>query len=330
MIQSRRTFFATASATVLTPVAALAEAPPDISPDIISLFDHLPGRKSMLIWAPATENAAEFSVRMKPNTRLFVGSAFKALVLCERLRQLDSVDVVTKLVTNLLPLDASIWSLSSSMFDPPNLSGKTPERTAAEAMIMHSDNTGTDMMMLAAGPAHVRRFIAEIGLTRTNVPDSTRSFLGYILGIQDFRRTTWQQLLAAADKTDPFVNPPLNNLETMASTAVDLVSFYADALHGHFFNHPQTLGEFRRILSTADAISRAVPLGASAYAKGGSIDVPGFHALCIAGGMVFSGRWVYFTIIINWDAAPLEDPATVGAWASAVSKALQIVYDGLS
>jgi Alpha amylase, catalytic domain len=36
-----------------------------------------------------------------------------------------------------------------------------------------------------------------------------------------------------------------------------------------------------------------VPLGVSAFMKGGSIDVPGFHAVCTPGGLFFDDRWVF-------------------------------------
>jgi beta-lactamase class A len=91
------------------------------------------------------------------------------------------------------------------------------------------------------------------------------------------------------------------------------------------------LQEYRAILSIGDIIwLLPLPLGVSAFAKGGSIDVPGFHALCGAGGMFFDDVWVYFCLTINWDAAAQADPATVEAWAAAGSKALQVVKDALS
>ena len=56
----------------------------------------------------------------------------------------------------------------------------------------------------------------------------------------------------------------------------------------------------------ADAIPRVIPLGATGFANGGSIDAGGFHALCLAGGMYFPDRWVYFTTEINWEHAALH------------------------
>jgi beta-lactamase class A len=82
------------------------------------------------------------------------------------------------------------------------------ERTALEAMILHSDNTGTDMSIKLVGPDNVRGFIASAGLTNTLIPDSTRVFFGYLLGAPDYKTFTWDDLVAAAD--DPIVNSPLN------------------------------------------------------------------------------------------------------------------------
>jgi beta-lactamase class A len=52
-------------------------------------------------------------------------------------------------------------SPDSATFNPPHLSGKVSERTALEAMIIHSDNTGTDMILKHVGADRVRDFLAE-------------------------------------------------------------------------------------------------------------------------------------------------------------------------
>jgi beta-lactamase class A len=135
----------------------------------------------------------------------------------------------------------------------------------------------------------------------------------------------------AVNANKPIVNSPLNNVETMASSADDLVSYYSRSLEGAFFKQPETLNEFREILAMDDAIwLLPVPLGVSAFVKGGQIDVPGFHALCAPGGMFFDNRWVFFCLTINWFAPAGTDPATVGAYLAASSNALQIVKNALS
>jgi beta-lactamase class A len=222
-----------------------------------------------------------------------------------------------------------VWALDSTMLNPPNLIGKVSHRTALEAMIIHSDNTGTDMCLKQAGPDNVRAFIAANGYTKSLIPNSTRVFFGYLLGAPDYLTFTWDEVQAAAN--EPFVNPPLNQVQTLASSADDLVAFYAKGLQGGFFTQPQSLAEFRRILSLGDVISLVpFPLGGSAFAKGGSIDVVGFHALCVAGGMVFVDRWVYFCFTINWDSPAETDPATAAAFAAYVRQTLDGVKSMLT
>ena len=325
-MQSRRFFIG--SSALLT-IAAPAIGGTVKSQDITGLFQSLPGETAMKIWAPATDTAPELRIELNPSARLVVGSVFKTFVLATALRQHDSADIVKKLSTSQLPLNDSVWSADSAMFNPPHLSGLVTERTALEAMIMHSDNTATDMCLKQVGPDNVRNFIASAGLRNTAIPDSTRSFFGYLLGAPDYKTFSWAKLEAAG--SDPMVNPPMNATTTMASSADDLVSYYSRALQGGFFTDPATLAEFRRILSLGDAIWKIpAPLGATVCMKGGSIDVPGFHALAIAGGMFFNRRWVYFACILNWNAAAEVDPTTVGAFASTTSQVLAKVFDALS
>jgi beta-lactamase class A len=330
-MQSRRLFMGSTAALSIAQVTPAASAKrTTISADkIVSLFQPLPGVTAVKILAPATGKKPQLRISSNASTQLFVGSAFKTFVLAEALRQADRPDIIRTISTPQLTLDASVWSVDSATFNPPNLTGTVSQRTALEAMIMHSDNTATDMCLKQAGPDKVRNFITSAGLRKTAIPDSTRSFFGYLLGAPDYKTFTWAELQASGPH--PFVNPPLNSVETLASSADDLVSYYSRALQGEFFKESATLTEFRRILSLGDAIWRLpVPLGARACAKGGSIDIPGFHCVCVAGGMFFDGRWVYFTFIVNWDAAAETDPDTVVAFVNASGQALALVFDALS
>ena len=72
-----------------------------------------------------------------------------------------------------------------------------------------------------------------------------------------------------------------------------------------------------------------LPLGASAFCKGGSIDTPGFHALCLPGGLLFDDRWVFFSMTLNWENPAESDPATALAFAGAVGAALTAVKEAL-
>ena len=332
MGHSRRALIAgaavTAGAALVGGSKAAAAKKPVSSDAILQLFASLPGTNALKIIAPATERTRALEVSMNAGQQMFIGSSFKAFVAAEALRQDDSADVVQTIAQRQLALDESVWSPDSATFNPPNLAGQVSERTAMEAMVLHSDNTGADMTLKQVGPDNVRALIASAGLTSTLIPNSTRSAIGYLFGVPDPDSFTWDDFVAIQNQ--PFVNPPLNQTNTMASSADDLVSFYSRALPGEFFQNDATLQEFRALLSIGDIIwLLPFPLGVSAFAKGGEIDTPGFHALCAAGGMLFEEVWVYFGFIINWPAPEQSDPATQAAWAKACAEALQLVKDSL-
>lgn len=338
MLPSRRAFLAGAAATIGTvPMALSAEAPASMAREkqsvsqqaILEIFKSLPGDVAIKIQAPAANGKPEFVVESNSSKTMFVGSAIKTFILCEALRQADSPQVVQTLKAQQLALDASVWSVDSATFNPPNLIGQVSERTALEAMILHSDNTGTDMCLKHVGPDKVRQFIASAGLKSVMIPESTRAFFGYLLGAKDYKNFSWDEIGAAANL--PIVNSPLNQVQSLAASADDFTSYYSRALQGEFFQNKETLNEFRRVLAMSDAIwLLPLPLGVSAFCKGGSIDVVGFHAICAPGAMFFDDRWVYFCLTINWYAKAENDMDTVKAFAAAGSRALTLVKDALS
>jgi beta-lactamase class A len=297
----------------------------DLAARVIALFDGLPGRWAVKFLGTDAHGSPCLDIALRPDQRLFIASAFKGFVLATRLKQLDVPDIVDRLEQNRLRLDDSVWSFGSDVFDPPHLTGLVRERTAAEAMIMHSDNTGTDMIMKVAGADAVRRLIADLGLRQTQVPDSTRAMAAYMFGFADYRNATWAELVAAAEANTPFKYPFLNDVETMASSPADLVSLYVRTLPGGFFFMPQAQDEYRRILALADGVFEAVPFGTTGFAKTGYADVKGFHVRSNAGGMTFGGKWVYFAGVINWDAPQDEDEATVKRWKDALRAALLLI-----
>jgi beta-lactamase class A len=199
-----------------------------------------------------------------------------------------------------------------------------------EAMIVHSDNTATDMVLKQAGADAVRKFIAAIGLKQSMIPDSTRSFAGYLFGAPNYKTITWDELIAIPPDT-PLAHPFLNNVESLASSPDDLVSFFSRALQGRFFSHRETLVEFRRILSLGD-INHLVPfpLGMSVFGKAGYADGPNVHARSIAGAVYFPNRWVYFSMVLNWDAPEAHDPETVNAFYGAIHKSMALLQRGLA
>src|SRR3984957_14717390 len=339
MSETRRSFLTKAGAGLGSPPLAglplvlttSVAAKESVSTEtILPLFKSLPGDVAFKIYSPAAGGKPEFLAESNPAKQLFVGSAIKTFILCESLRQADSPNVVQILKAQQLTLDASVWSVDSATFNPPNLIGKVSQRTALEAMIMHSDNTGTDMSIKHAGPDKVREFIASIGLKNTQIPDSTRSLFAYLLNAKNYKTFSWDELSIGV-ATGKLVNPALNKVESMVSTPDDFVSYYSRALQGEFFKNKQTLAEFRRILTLGDAISLLpVPLGVTSFCKGGSIDLPGFHAICAPGGMCFDDRWVYFFLAYNWHAEAETDPAGAADFVTAASRALQVVKDALA
>lgn len=289
----------------------------ELARTIESLFVALPERTAMKVWAPGRGRKPDFVAQLHPRQRMFTASTNKALILCERLRQLDSPEVAQKIADHELTLDQTVFSTGSVIFNPPDLTGLVSERTAMEAMVVHSDNTATDMVLKQAGPAKVRDFIGSLGLRATSIPESTRAFAAYLLGAPNYLTITWDELLAIASAS--LAHPLLNDVETLSSSPSDLVAFFAQALEGKLFSHRQTLEEFRRILSLGD-INYLVrfPLGISGFGKAGYADMPGFHARSIAGGFYFSKRWIYFSFVINWDSPEPDDSDTAEAFYSAI------------
>jgi beta-lactamase class A len=331
MLHSRRKFLAAAATASLAavPLTAEAEVEPGYADEVVCLFDSLPGDKSIKIFAPGRKGRRDLVIELNANKQLFAASAIKTFVLCERLRQVDSADVVHKVENNFLALNDTVWSFGSPTFNPPDLIGEVSERTTLDAMINHSDNTATDMVFKLAGADNVRKFIAGAGLKNTLVPDSTRALTGYLFGAPNYLTITWEELLQVTQ--GPPVHPFLNDVETLASSAHDFVSYYSRALVGKFFQHPETLQEYRRILSLCDFIYLVpLPLGVSSYAKSGNADSPGFHVRSIAGGIYFAGQWVFFAFLINWYSDEVEDPKTVKAYFDAIHKTLSGIRDRLS
>jgi beta-lactamase class A len=331
MLHSRRKFLAAAATVSLAAgsLTAAAEVEPGYADEVVRLFDCLPGDKSIKIFAPGRKGRRDLVIELNANKQLFAASAIKTFVLCERLRQVDSPDVVHKVENNFLALNDTVWSFGSPTFNPPDLIGEVSERTTLDAMINHSDNTATDMVFKLAGADNVRKFIADAGLKNTLVPDSTRALTGYLFGAPNYLTITWEELLQVTQ--GPPVHPFLNDVETLASSAHDFVSYYSRALVGKFFQHPETLQEYRRILSLCDFIYLVpLPLGVSSYAKSGNADSPGFHARSIAGGIYFAGQWVFFAFLINWYSDEVEDPTTVKAYFDAIHQTLSGIRDRLS
>ncbi|MDQ2805087.1 MAG: class A beta-lactamase-related serine hydrolase [Pseudomonadota bacterium] len=294
----RRSFATLALATLAGMTAVRPALAQSASSDLqtqIQQFKGFPGTTSFRIDIGDDTAAAD-----SPATQLFVASAIKTFIVCQYLRDVETGRLSED---EQLPVDDSVRNTDSPVFL--NLTGTTPARSILEAMITHSDNTATDIALLHVGPDRVRSFIAAAGLRATLIPDSTRCYSSYNLGAPlgvDIGWAGLQQVLASGHSLGP-PRPPLNDQETLASSASDLVSYYRRAMAGLFFTKPATLTEFKRIHLT----NLFFPDDTVGYAKGGSYDglaesttVADFHALSYAGQMVVNATPVTFCFVVNW------------------------------
>ena len=294
----RRNFGKLALATLAGMTAArpaLAEdAPHDLEAQL-QRFKGFPGTTSFRIDVGNDTAAAD-----SPASQLFVASAIKTFIVCQYLRDVEAGRLSED---EQLPVNDSVRNSDSPVLL--NLTGTTQARAVLEAMITHSDDTATDIALLRVGPDRVRSFIAAAGLRATLIPDSTRRFFSYNVGAPLGADIGWagvQQVLASGQSLGP-PRPPLNDQETLASSADDMVSYYKRALAGQFFTRPATLTEFKRIHLT----NVAFPDDTIGYAKGGSDDavaerstVADFHVLSYAGQMVVNATPVTFCFVVNW------------------------------
>jgi beta-lactamase class A len=294
----RRSFsalaFATLAGTAVARPASAEKASSGLEAQL-QRFKGFPGTTSFRIDVGGDTVAAE-----SPERQLFVASAIKTFIVCQYLRDAQAGRLSED---EQLPVNDSVRHSDSPVFL--NLTGTTPARSILEAAIAHSDNTATDIALLRVGPERVRSFIAAAGLRATLIPDSTRRFFSYNVGAPLGVDIGWagvQQVVAAQQLLGP-PRPPLNDQETLASSADDMVSYYKRALAGEFFTKPATLAEFKRIHLT----NTFFPDDTTGYAKGGSVDAVAesataadFHALAVAGQMVVNATSVTFCFVVNW------------------------------
>jgi beta-lactamase class A len=282
----------------------------------VERFARIPATASGLV--AVDHSSASWRAAHDPTARLFIGSAVKTFILAQYLREVEAGRLTE---VQQVKVDDAVRSVSSPVFL--NLTGTTQARSALEAMITHSDNTATDITLAAAGPAQVRALIAEAGLKQTQIPDSTRRLFSYIAGAPEGVDLGWDGPLRATNGSLPGTpRPPLNDKQTMASTAEDMVHWYQQVLRGTFFKKPATLVEFKRISAMADAIAMAVPPDTPAYGKGGSIDWEGFHCLAFAGQMIVSKVPVTFCLTINWNGPDDKVPAMTQSYIAGVADVL--------
>ena len=325
------------SAATLAGSAAIARAPAlaadeaatrDAShaiPHLLDGFLKLPGRKSAQV--DVDEATTPWRVTSEPDAELFVGSCFKTFVLAAYLQEVEAGRLDE---SEQLAVDDGVRSLSSPVLE--HLTGTTQARSALEAMIAHSDNTATDMALKRVTPARVRQFIADAGLKKARIPDSTRQFFSYVAGARQGEDLGWKGMQAVVNDDKPDTSkyrPALNDVDTMAVPASEFVAYYKRALSGGFFQKPETLTEFKRIQAMADAIALVVPADTVAYMKGGSIDWNGFHCLAVAGQMIVRDTPVTCALIYDWSDSDGDQKKLTEAYKDAVAGILGKVHKRL-
>ena len=165
------------------------------------------------------------------------------------------------------------------------------------------------------GADTVRAFIAEAGLTKARIPDSTRALLLLPRRLSAGQRHGLEGMQAMVDATSRIpveipAGPQRRRHHGLPGR--HFVGYYKRALTGAYFKKQETLTEFKRIQAMADAIALLVPADTPAYMKGGSIDWNGFHCLAAAGQMIVRGLPVTFALTLNWRDSD-GDAAAVGA-----------------
>jgi beta-lactamase class A len=313
----RREFLAGFSLTAATQVVA-QERQPELRrvQAAVGSFAKLPVTTSCFI--AAEHPTTPWTVGHDPGARLFVGSAVKTFILATYLREIEGGRLT---LDQQLAINDDVRSPSSPVFM--KLTGTTEARSVLEAMIAHSDNTATDAALKAVGPERVRGLVREAGLSATHLPDSTRRMVSYLAGAPEGVDFGWEGIERMANgQFAGSPRSPMNDHQTMLSTAEEMVRWYQRALKGEFFRKPETLLEFKRIQAMADSLWHVVPADTLAYGKGGSIDWQDFHCFALSGQMIVRGVPLTFCFTINW-TGPADGVASVfEAYKNSVAEAL--------
>ncbi|MEO3470525.1 serine hydrolase [Roseomonas sp. CAU 1739] len=275
----------------------------------------LPGETALLLEAEGPKG--RIRVAHREGAPVFVGSVIKTFILAAYLKAVEDGRLS---LSEPLPVDDDVRSPVSPVFGA--LTGTAPAVVALEAMITHSDNTGTDMAIRRVTPAAVRALIAARGLAGTRIPDSTRIMVSALAGAPPGVDLGWAGI-QALDRGAPMPSPrtPINDVSTMVSTGLDMIAWYDFVLAGRFFAKPETLATFKRIQSMATAMPEVAPPDVIAYGKGGSITWNGAQAMAVAGQMVAGPVRATFFYGVNW----VGDDASMPRVAAAAVEQFRIV-----
>lgn len=266
-------------------------------------------------------NGSEKRYALNAEHPLFVGSAVKTFILAQYLKEVEAGRLSENTQVQIGP---DVWSPGSPVFI--HLEGSTSAKSVLEAMIAHSDNTATDVALNAVGAEQVRNLIKRAGLDKTRIPDSTRKLFSYLVGASSGTDLGWsgmEKMQSGASLGQ--LRSPVNEHQTMQSTASEMTRWYDQVLAGRHFEKPETLAEFKRISAMADAMPAMVPVDTMAYGKGGSIDWGGFHCFCAAGQMLQPAQRTSFCFIVNWKGPDDSVPNMFASFKERSQQLLRLV-----
>jgi beta-lactamase class A len=298
----RRTLLKLASGGLMLPAAAIARSndkapnPASIEP-LLDQFAALNKGNTTVTLDIRGPNRQQRLTR-HGDQHLFVGSAVKTFILGRYLQEVEAGHLSEDARLQVGP---EVWSPGGNVFD--NVTGNLPARSVLEAMIAHSDNTATDMVIEAVGPSKIRETIAAAGLSKTLVPDSTRILFSYLNGAPNGQDAGWKgmQALMQGERFGQ-LRHPINTEQSMMSSADEMVHWYSHVLSGKLFKQQTTLNEFKRISAMADALPQILPPDIAGYGKGGSINWNNFYCFAMSGQMVIPDKHtVTFSFITNWE-----------------------------
>jgi hypothetical protein len=74
---------------------------------------------------------------------------------------------------------------------------------------------------------------------------------------------------------------------------------------------------------------RTFAFGTSGFGKAGYTETAGSHRRSMAEGLYFPTCWVYFSLVLNWDAEELSDPTAVEAFYTAIRQTARLLTERL-
>jgi beta-lactamase class A len=142
----------------------------------------------------------------------------------------------------------------------------------------------------------------------------------------------WPGVLNAVQNSNGIVQPPLNDVITLAGSARDFVSWYEQALQDTVFFKPETLRAFKRFQSESIQIPLTIPADTPAYAKGGEFPAlrgSTLNAESFAGQMIVNNSEgtvpVTFGFVVNWDGPASGFDAVQAEFFAAIQDILEVI-----